>query len=257
VLELFGVRRHRLRLNALLFAPLGIVGAAPMAAGSYLVYSEMPGLMRQGHPASVDHFLHTVGAFGVTSVVTLLLYPLTMAAITQGAVQSLRGERARLGAMLAVGFRGYFRVLLMGLLVGLAMIPATLLLVFPAIVLGVGWSAAVPAAVAEGASPIRALGRSWDLTRGHRWRVFAVFLVVGLATALVAGLFQGTSMAIVLATRGPAGMAGPGIAVPMAIYQLVAGALGTVTMVTCAVAYHGLRGAKEGGDPVLLAQVFE
>jgi hypothetical protein len=244
--------------HVLHFAPLGLLGGAPMAVGSYLLYSSMPGLVEGQASPSFDRFLAVMGAFGVAWLVTMLLLPLLMGAVAHGAIQALRGERPRLGAMLAAGGRGYLRLLAMGLLVTLAMIPASLLLVVPAIILLVGWSVAIPAVVAEGLGPIRALSRSWALTRGHRWRVFAGFLVASIAVAMVAGLFQGVTFAALLATHGPRGMGpGPALAVPMTVYQLVLGALNTVLQVAMAVAYHGLRTAKEGGDPVQLARVFE
>jgi hypothetical protein len=244
--------------NVLRFALLGLVGNTPMAVGLYLLYARMPGLLAEPEPPSLKRLVAWMGTFGVAWLVTMLLYPLVMGAVMHGALRGLRGARAGVGEMLAAGGRAYLRVLGMGLLVGLAMIPATLLLVVPAIVLMVGWSAAVPAAVVEGAGPVRGLSRSWELTRGHRWRVFAGFLVVGLATAVVAGMAQAAATAVALVVGGVrGGMPGPAMAVPMSIYQLVAGALGTVTMVVCAAAYHGLRAAKEGGDPETLARVFE
>ena len=42
------------------------------------------------------------------------------------------------------------------------------------------WSVAVPAAIAERLGAFRALGRSAELTRGNRWRIFALFFSAGL-----------------------------------------------------------------------------
>ncbi|HVO17941.1 MAG TPA: hypothetical protein VMU15_01710 [Anaeromyxobacter sp.] len=242
--------------NVLRFAPLGVVSNAPMAAGQYLLYAGMTDLARSS-PLSLDRVRVMLGAFGVAALVAMALYPLMMGAISRGTVQGLRGKRVRLGDMLAAGGRAYLRLLVMGILVSLAMIPATLLLVFPAIILMVGWSAAVAAAVEERTGPVRSLSRSWALTRGHRWRVFAGIAVAWIAIAVAAGLFQAATLGGMMALVGTRAMApGPAMAIPMGVYQLLVGALNTVLYVACAVAYHGLRAAKEGGDPETLAQVF-
>jgi len=43
------------------------------------------------------------------------------------------------------------------------------------------WGVAIPAAMSERSAPLVALRRSADLTRGNRWRLVAMFLVIGLA----------------------------------------------------------------------------
>ena len=243
--------------NVLRFAPLGLLGNAPMAVAMYLIYSFMPGLMVQRSPP-LERIVSLVSAFGGAWLVTVLLYPLILGAIAHGAVQGLRGQSVRVGAMLQAGARSYFRVLLMGFLASLAMIPAALLLVVPAIIPMVGWSASIPAVVVERLGPVRGLGRSWELTRGHRWKVFAGIAVATMAVWLVASLFQGATLAALMLMRGPRGLApGPAMAIPMGVYQLVGGAVNTVIHVACAAAYHGLRTVKEGGDPETLARVFE
>jgi hypothetical protein len=42
------------------------------------------------------------------------------------------------------------------------------------------WVACVPVIVVERAGPLDALGRSWDLVRGHGWTVFGCFLLLSV-----------------------------------------------------------------------------
>ena len=67
------------------------------------------------------------------------------------------------------------------ILVGLA----SLLLVIPGIILGVAFSVALPVAVFEKGSAVDALRRSSQLTRGHRWDIFAASLVIGLLIGVI------------------------------------------------------------------------
>jgi hypothetical protein len=62
------------------------------------------------------------------------------------------------------------------------------LICFPVFLwLFVRWSVAIPAQLAEGIGPVRALSRSWDLTRGSWWRIFGTLLVMYLLQSAVGG----------------------------------------------------------------------
>jgi hypothetical protein len=65
-----------------------------------------------------------------------------------------------------------------------------ILLVIPGLILATFWSLGPPAIVVEGAGPIQAFGRSWNLVRGHGWSVFWTLLVV-LLILLAIGLVLG------------------------------------------------------------------
>lgn len=249
--------------NAPRFALPGALSSVPMAVVSYRMYS----LMEAFDPArAASDPYYSLSAnpifvfwrdFLVGWLVSIVLVSLSMAAVTEGAARALRRERVRLGAMLAVAFRRAMSVLGVVVLISLATLATACTVVVPFFLL-VAWSVAVPAAVVEGAGPVRALGRSWALTRDHRWSLFAGYAVVSICAVLAAGAFQGVSSGVMLGGMGQGALRpGPGLGLSMAVYQIVAGVLGTVTMVACAVAHHGLRGVKEGNDPVLLAQVFE
>ena len=60
-------------------------------------------------------------------------------------------------------------------------------LIIPGIFLGVMWSLISPAIVVEGKA-FDAIGRSWQLVKGHFWSVFGIYLVVGILIFAVAML---------------------------------------------------------------------
>ncbi|HET6413110.1 MAG TPA: glycerophosphoryl diester phosphodiesterase membrane domain-containing protein [Anaeromyxobacter sp.] len=241
--------------NAPRFSLLGALAYAPLSAMMYRLYARLPGLAAERRPEAFGPRI--MGELGLAWVLSFVLTILLLGAVCQGALESLRGGRARLGAMVAAAFRRSGAILAI-LLFGLLAFFGTLCTVVVPFLLVTAWIAAIPAALAERLGPIRAMRRSWDLTRGHRWPVFAGYLVVGAGVMAVGIVVQSLTMVVAMAALG-AERTGPGgaLAVPMAIYQLVGGALSTATIATSAVAYHGLRTMKEGGDPAFLARVFE
>ena len=126
------------------------------------------------------------------------------------------------------------------------------LFILPGVFLSVKWSVAFAAIVSERAGPFSAIGRSWELTRGHWWRTFGTLLVLGLLSlvlylAIVAGL--GSAIAtnqdmseVTYATLTVALT----IVLFAILYPLIAAII--------SVMYYDLRVRNEGFDLQLLAQ---
>jgi hypothetical protein len=53
------------------------------------------------------------------------------------------------------------------------------------------WMVALPACVVEGLGPIKSLGRSANLTKGHRWKILGIFLVLNVVGGIMSGLLSG------------------------------------------------------------------
>ena len=151
------------------------------------------------------------------------------------------------------------RILVCSLLISLAVGIGFLLLVVPGIILAVGLSLAIPVVVLEpGTSASAALSRSWELTRGSRWRIFGlgVTLLVLLyvpfvaITGLIALILPGRAVNM-LGTSSVGSIAALSIGglVQMFIYPLFYCVL-TVT-------YYDLRVRKEGFDLELLASSLQ
>ena len=150
------------------------------------------------------------------------------------------------------------RILVCSLLMAIAVGLGFLLLLIPGVILAVGLALAIPAVVLEPrTSASGALSRSWELTRGARWRLFGlgitllvllyvpVVAITGLFALLLpesAGMFSGGSLGMVMAIA-------VGGLVQMFIYPLFYCVL-TVT-------YYDLRVRKEGFDLELLASTLQ
>jgi hypothetical protein len=247
--------------NAPLLLALGAVASLPMAAVTYRVYLDA-GLFPDRLAAAQDPFagdpvLAHWRLYLLGWLVAVLVWSAANAAAIHASAQALRGERVRPGRSLAAAFHRGPYVVAIVLLTTMAALATACTVVVP-IVLMVGWCASLPSTVLEGRGPFGALARSWQLTRGHRWRLAAGFLMVLLPVAFGVVALQSAAMGIAFAAGGRAAL-GPGqpLALAMSLYQVIAGMLGMVSMVACAVAHHRLRVAKEGGDPVALGAIFD
>jgi len=126
---------------------------------------------------------------------------------------------------------------------------------------------AVPAVVLEGAGPIEALKRSWQLVQGSWWRVLGITLLAWIVVAFIAVILQ-LPFSIVASLVGGGGgfttMFNPGsstvaTAAPT-VLGVVIGAIGSIIAATCTrpisagvtmLLYTDMRIRKEGLDLAL------
>jgi hypothetical protein len=150
------------------------------------------------------------------------------------------------------------RILLCSLLMALVMGLGFLFMVIPGVILAVGLALAIPAVVLEPRSASAALSRSWELTRGSRWRIFG--LGVTLLVLLYVPVIAISGLVAVLIPSG----AGPSLAAS-SVSTIVALAIGGVIQLfiyplfycVLTVAYYDLRVRKEGFDLELLASSLQ
>ena len=110
---------------------------------------------------------------------------------------------------------------------------------------------AVPAAVVERHGVLASLSRSLELTKGSRWKILVIFLLLG-SWVLVVALFFGV---ILTSELGSAVGAGSNLVI-------LAGFIVTVFYtvlwaVLSAVSYHDLRVVKEGIETKDIAAAFD
>jgi hypothetical protein len=183
-------------------------------------------------------------AFGaiLTGLLTFVLQILAQATSLYGAFQEMRQQPFTIGDSLRVGLARTIPVIGVGILVGLAMMLGFLLLVVPGIIIGCMLYVAIPACVIEKLGVTASMSRSVALTKGYRWQIFGLFLLVVVISAVGAFVFT---------MIGGNGLIGQLLAFA---WQVVSTAFGAVLS---AVIYHDLRMAKEGIDLDTLASVFD
>lgn len=180
----------------------------------------------------------------VAALLGLLLQPLSTGAILYGAFQDMRGRGVDMGASLKWALSRFLPLFGLSILAALGVMAGMIALVIPGIMLMVMWFVAVPACVVEKTGPVESLSRSSELTKGNRWPVFGVILIVGIVLAIIGQIIQVASIA-----------AGPVVfLIAVGIWQGISQAFNAVFV---AVTYHDLRVAKEGVDVERIASVFD
>lgn len=182
---------------------------------------------------------------GTSTLLGIVLNTIGAAVILYGAFQRLRGQPLQPGAALQRAIARFLPLLGLAILYGLGLIVGFILLIIPCLILLAMWAVVVPACLVEGLGPIQSMSRSTQLTKGHRWQIFGMLFVLGLADAI--GLFI---LGLILAPIG-------GVTV-VAIVKLVWTAAWAVYFNCMLIMiYHDLRVAKEGVGTDQIAAVFD
>jgi len=161
------------------------------------------------------------------------------------------GHRASFGECLAAAGRVLVPLIIVGFLFAVAVGIGFILLVVPGIILMVMWSVAGPAVVVERDGVGRAFGRSQELTKGVRWKIFGLFLVL-----LVIYILLFTVLGVIGFSQVNAASA-DGLNTANLVGSVVMATLLNLTWGTIQPSlYIELRQAKEGGSLENLEQVF-
>jgi hypothetical protein len=131
------------------------------------------------------------------------------------------------------------------------LVPAFIALVIPGIWLLVAYSMALPALLTEDERGFGALGRSYQLVKGHWWRVFLTLLVAYILVTIV----QGIVAAVLVALATSAFDSGSFTAHALATLARIIGLALTTPLISAVIAvlYFDLRVRKEGFNLDLLA----
>jgi hypothetical protein len=184
------------------------------------------------------------GMVVVGSLIYLLTYVLTQSVLIYGTFQDLAGQKASFGACLGRGFAVLPRVLIGAILASIAISIGGLLLLVPGIILALMWWVFVPVMVIEGAGIGQAFGRSRGLTRGHRWGILGLLLIVGVAQWVASIVF-----ALIANLLGP--IVGELLNVVVMLF------FAAFASVMTSVGYYSLRAEKEGVAIGDIARVFD
>jgi hypothetical protein len=139
--------------------------------------------------------------------VALLVYLVTIA-VSQGAtvvaVSQIQLGRATSISEAFAAIRpriGELSMITLGM--GIMIAVGFVLLLVPGIVLSMMWALTIPVAVLEDRGLRESLARSSELTRGHRWRVFLIYLLIIVMVYIVSLLVQGPLMIALTVLSGP------------------------------------------------------
>jgi hypothetical protein len=100
------------------------------------------------------------------------------------------------------------------------------------------------------------MGRSRELTKGHRWRLFGLVLLI-----LIPAIIVGAIVGVALVAGGASGFLSLNAVLASSLGKLISlvwkAAWGGFFAAVIAVTYHDLRVAKEGLTTEQIASVFD
>jgi hypothetical protein len=171
--------------------------------------------------------------------------------ITSGAVL---GQPIGVGEAFRQAFGRFGSLMLAGLATGipLGLLVMTCIGIPFAFYIGLGWSVTFPTIMLEGRGAIEAMGRSWNLVRGERWRLLVcwvlLLLIYYLLVSIPSGFFAFIAGFAAVATGGNQGVMAlvqAGNVLFSAIGQVF---FGSVLYITATILYYDLRVRKEAFD---------
>lgn len=244
----FGVIRE----NVITFAVLSVLAGIPLA-----ILSAEPVLFPRtgGFPSP-----RAIAFYAAAGLLYILGVFLVQAGVVQGTVVSLNGQRARLSDCFSAALNVIFPLLLLTLVMSIGVGLGFVLLIVPGLIAIIMWSVAVPVRVVEKTSALGALGRSKELTRGHRWAILGLLVAFGIlqfGISAIGGALAGvgfnlravTPQGVITAQNLDVGRVAVSVILSM-INSVISAAL-------IASIYCELRVTKEGIGPESLAAVFD
>jgi uncharacterized membrane protein len=237
----FGVMGHN---PLVIFGIAFLFGALPQAIASALLATTMPSVADTGYMRAAV----VIGLIG--GVIGIALSALVQGAIAKATLAEDEGRKANFGECVTIGLRYALPLILIGILTGLGVMLGMLLLLVPGIILMLMWAVAAPVIVAEKAGVIEAMSRSRALTKGARWKIFGLFLVL-VAIALLISLAN--NFILGGAARSPQ----PSFVASFSIIAIIIGMITTAVWATFQTSlYVELRNWKDGPQTQTLDAIF-
>ena len=185
--------------------------------------------------------------------VAILLYPFTGGALYRAATSLAAGNVETIGSVLIGTARRYFAMFGLVILTGLVVLGGIAIITIPIVIwVLIRWAVDTPALFAERIGPVKALGRSWFLTRDTWWRTLGILILVGLMVSLIqtalGALFTGVAALI----PGVSDDIRAGLVTTVA--TLIGALVGAISPIAITLLYLDLRVRKEGLDLDQLAR---
>jgi hypothetical protein len=246
-----GFRLLRARFGTLVLCAL--VPLVPLTILSTIIVAS-------ADPSTFDVNATTASDSGSANIGTLMDRLLTGAAAALAIASCFKvisatylGERSGAGESLRYGLTRLLPLMVAYIVMSIALPIAFIALIVPFFYLGVKWSMTYAAIVAERTGPFAGMGRSWELTRGHWWRVFGTLLVVVLITFVLSFVALVAIGAGAVALDDSIGTTAYATVITLATI-LVLAVLYPLIAAIVTVLYYDLRVRNEGFDLQLLAQ---
>jgi hypothetical protein len=170
---------------ATMFGIAFVFGAIPAIVISWFQSSLRAGILDRYEQTGVV----TVAIIG--GLFSFVFYALVQGALVRATMAHTEGRRASFGESAAAGLAVAVPLIAVSVLAGLGIWIGLMFLLVPGIILFCMWAVVAPALVEEHTGVFGAFGRSRELTKGARWKVFGLEAIVVIAYWIISGLFAG------------------------------------------------------------------
>lgn len=222
-----------------------ILGAFPSVLMNYVIASSG---MSAGAGAANASASTIFGGMAASWIVAVVVGAIVQGALTRAVAADNDGQRAGFGECLSAAVRVLLPLIGVALLFSIAIFLGMLLLIVPGIMIMVAWSVAGPAVVVERNGVGEAFRRSGELTKGSRWKIFGLFLVL-LVIYLIAFTLLGVLGVTAAQKAEPTVMSMISGAITAIVMNLLWGTIQPAL-------YLELREARDGVGLTDLEQVF-
>jgi len=238
-----------------LFALIGFIGVVLPNIGASIVAQTFVG----APTVWSETFQHLGGAawaglFAV-GLVAIIINLMTVSAITETAILRAVDKKVDIGVLLGSALRNVLPLLVISILVGIFVVLGFVFLIIPGIFLALCLCVAIPAYVGQpGIGIWGAVTKSFELTRGNRWWLLLIGIVLFFASMII-GAILGVAML-------SAAMAGGGdihqvTSLPIQVANaFVSGIMRLLGYIFAAATYVTLRESKEKLSPDNAANIF-
>lgn len=229
------------------FAKVFLVGiltyALPIVIGAILLAVTTGfNIATNPDPTTIDSVWWS--SFGIYMVITVIASLISFSMITEVVIN----ERFALGGAFVRALKNLIPLIVISILLSLAIMLGMILLIVPGIIVTLMFYVVMTAYIAEpGLGILGAFKRSRELTKGHRWGILAIVLIVAICIAIL-------NMIVAL----PLGLSAPGEAGPVviALSAFISAVTTIISLVFTIAIYTSLRRAKDTHTPETVAEVF-
>ena len=253
--QTFGV----LGRNIVTFSILGLLlSGLPSAIVAFLQWGMMKGQLHNIQNGGFNLSAGPIAAGSLGGLAALIGTAILQGALIHATVQDLNNQPPSLSASLATGLRNFLPLLGVTILFVLACAVGMILLVVPGVMLACAWCVAAPSLIADRTGVFGAFSRSAELTRGNRWQIFGLLVIVVVLEWVLTMIFNAVSGVGMIGMSGDPMAAVERMISPLfLILSVVRQTIGAVIGATAtAVIYVELRRAHEGEPTGWLAEVF-
>jgi hypothetical protein len=185
--------------------------------------------------------------------IALILLPITGGALFRATTSLAAGNVETIGSVLLGTVKRYFAIAGIGILTVLVVLGCVAIVTIPIVLwVLIRWAVAMPALFAEGVGPVKAVGRSWSLTRDNWWRTLGILLLVSIMVSLIQAALGALFTGIAAVIPGLSDDIQAGLVTTVS--TLISALVGALSPIAITLLYLDLRVRKEGLDLDQLAR---